>query len=84
MLWQESARCREYDPDLFFPVGARTERRAKAICGRCPVKRDCLAFALDSKVEFGVWGGMSGRERQLLRGSVGAALTTHEPVLASA
>ncbi len=64
MAWQQQARCREYDPDLFFAVGARAERRAKTICGRCDVREQCLAFAIESKTDFGVWGGLSGKERR--------------------
>ena len=64
MAWQQQARCREYDPDLFFAVGARAERRAKTICGRCDVRQECLAFAIASKTDFGVWGGLSGKERR--------------------
>jgi WhiB family redox-sensing transcriptional regulator len=48
---------------MFFAPGVRTERRAKAICRRCPVQQDCLAFALESRTEFGIWGGMNGKER---------------------
>jgi WhiB family redox-sensing transcriptional regulator len=67
MFWQTQARCREYDPELFFSAGSRSERRAKAICGLCPVADQCLSFAIESGVEFGVWGGLSGRERRSLR-----------------
>jgi WhiB family transcriptional regulator, redox-sensing transcriptional regulator len=66
MFWQTQARCREYDPELFFAAGSRSEHRAKAICGRCPVADQCLTFAVESGVEFGVWGGLSGRERRTL------------------
>jgi WhiB family transcriptional regulator, redox-sensing transcriptional regulator len=49
---------------MFFAPGVRTERKAKAICGRCPVQRDCLRFALESRTEFGIWGGLNGKERR--------------------
>jgi WhiB family redox-sensing transcriptional regulator len=66
MPWENDARCLQYDPEIFFATRARAERRAKAICSRCPVRVECLAFALESKVEFGVWGGLNGRERRAL------------------
>jgi WhiB family redox-sensing transcriptional regulator len=70
MFWHDDARCRQYDPDLFFAAGARSERRAKAVCERCPVRERCLTFAVECRAEFGVWGGLNSRERQrLLRGS---------------
>ncbi|HMC36454.1 MAG TPA: WhiB family transcriptional regulator [Actinomycetota bacterium] len=73
MPWEDHARCLEHDPDIFFATRARAERRAKSICSRCPVKADCLAFALQSKVEFGIWGGLNGNERRaLLRRTAGA------------
>ena len=58
--------CRAYDPELFFDPRGRAERRAKAVCGRCPVRMDCLLLALESRAEFGVWGGMSTKERRVL------------------
>jgi WhiB family redox-sensing transcriptional regulator len=67
MFWHNDARCREHDPDLFFSAGSRSERRAKAICERCPVREQCLSFAIESGTDFGVWGGTSSRERRVLR-----------------
>lgn len=68
MSWVEQARCHQQDPDLFFDTRARAERRAKAICASCGVRVDCLALALQSKAEFGVWGGFTSKERfKLLR-----------------
>jgi WhiB family redox-sensing transcriptional regulator len=64
--WEADARCRTLDPEMFFAPGVRTERKAKAICARCPVARDCLVFALESRTEFGIWGGMNGKERRRL------------------
>jgi WhiB family transcriptional regulator, redox-sensing transcriptional regulator len=72
MSWEDKARCRQYDPEIFFAPRARAERKAKTICGRCPVMNDCLDFALQARVEFGIWGGMNGKERKsLLRRSAG-------------
>jgi WhiB family redox-sensing transcriptional regulator len=67
MSWQNEARCREHDPELFFSAGSRSERRAKAICGRCPVMEECRAFALETGTDFGVWGGLNGEELRGLR-----------------
>jgi WhiB family redox-sensing transcriptional regulator len=66
MSWVEHARCHQQDPDLFFDTRVRAERRAKAICASCLVRVDCLALALQSKAEFGVWGGLTSKERSLL------------------
>jgi WhiB family transcriptional regulator, redox-sensing transcriptional regulator len=66
--WRGQAACRLADPELFFPVSPggpsldRTER-ARAICATCPVRRECLQFALATRQAYGVWGGMSEQER---------------------
>jgi WhiB family transcriptional regulator, redox-sensing transcriptional regulator len=59
------AACRNTDPDELFVQGA-AQNRAKTICRACPVRTECLADALDSRIEFGVWGGMTERERRAL------------------
>ena len=63
--WTIAAACRPMDPDELFVRGA-SQNRAKAICAACPVRTECLADALDNRVEFGVWGGMTERERRAL------------------
>jgi WhiB family redox-sensing transcriptional regulator len=63
--WAAQAACRTSDPDTLFVQGA-AQNRAKAICSGCEVRTDCLADALDNRVEFGVWGGMTERERRAL------------------
>jgi WhiB family redox-sensing transcriptional regulator len=65
MDWTTSARCRTTDPDDLFVQGA-AQNRAKQVCLGCPVRTECLADALDNRVEFGVWGGMTERERRAL------------------
>ena len=60
--WAALAACRTADPDTLFVQGA-AQNRAKAICVGCEVRTECLADALDNRVEFGVWGGMTERER---------------------
>lgn len=57
--------CRNTDPDELFVRGA-AQRKAAAICRNCPVKRECGADALDNKVEYGIWGGLTERRRRAL------------------
>lgn len=63
--WATRASCRGTDPDNLFVQGA-AQNKAKTICSGCPVRTECLADALDSRMEFGVWGGMTERERRAL------------------
>ncbi|MEV2239477.1 WhiB family transcriptional regulator [Micromonospora sp. NPDC049891] len=69
--WRNQAVCRDYDPETWFPVGtsgpalAQTEA-AKAVCRRCPVRTECLNWALESGQRHGVAGGMTEQEREAL------------------
>jgi WhiB family transcriptional regulator, redox-sensing transcriptional regulator len=63
--WTSRAACKESDPDELFVQGA-AQNRAKLICRGCVVRTECLADALDNRIEFGVWGGMTERERRAL------------------
>ncbi|NLT55122.1 MAG: WhiB family transcriptional regulator [Actinomycetales bacterium] len=63
--WAARGACRTSDPDALFVQGA-AQNRAKAVCMGCPVRTECLADALDNRTEFGVWGGMTERERRAL------------------
>ena len=63
--WTPLAACRTAAPDELFVQGA-AQQQAKQICQRCPVVAECLADALDNRVEFGVWGGMTERERRAM------------------
>ncbi|GHC93900.1 transcriptional regulator WhiB [Streptomyces violaceochromogenes] len=63
--WSVHAACRTTNPDELF-VQEAAQSRAKAVCTGCPVRTECLADALDNRVEFGVWGGMTERERRSL------------------
>lgn len=70
--WRRQATCRDTDPDLFFPVGTTGYAlvqidRAKQVCGECPVKVDCLDYALETNQDAGIWGGTSEEERRGLR-----------------
>lgn len=65
LAWVSKARCRSADPDELFVSGA-AQKRAAVICRECAVITECLADALDNRVEFGVWGGMTERQRRKL------------------
>ncbi|GAA1580879.1 transcriptional regulator WblA [Streptomyces globosus] len=63
--WTEGAVCRTADPDELFVQGA-AQNKAKSVCGSCHVRTECLAFALDQRIDHGIWGGMTERERRAL------------------
>jgi len=70
--WRADAICRDTDPELFFPVGTTGYAllqiaRAKEVCGQCPVRRDCLDYALETNQDSGIWGGTSEEERRVMR-----------------
>jgi WhiB family redox-sensing transcriptional regulator len=67
--WQERGLCAQTDPEAFFPEKGGTTRPAKTICARCEVRAECLAYALDHDERFGIWGGLSERERRRLKHS---------------
>lgn len=67
--WMADGLCAQVDPEIFFPEKGGSTREAKTICRVCPVRTDCLGWALERREPFGVLGGLSGRERRkLLRG----------------
>ncbi len=65
--WQAYANCLGVDPDLFFPERGASTREAKAVCEGCVVREECLEYALSNGEKFGIWGGMSERERRKIR-----------------
>ena len=65
--WQDRARCRDFDPEIFFPEKGGSSREAKRICAECAVRIECLNYALRRDERYGVWGGMSERERRRLK-----------------
>src|SRR6516162_9254905 len=65
--WQLQANCMGVDPDLFFPERGASTREAKEVCRGCVVREDCLEYALANGEKFGIWGGMSERERRRIR-----------------
>jgi WhiB family redox-sensing transcriptional regulator len=64
--WWEHAACAWTYPDEWFPAKGKSSRVAKRICQRCPVRTECLEYALATGTTEGIWGGMSGRQRQRL------------------
>jgi WhiB family redox-sensing transcriptional regulator len=65
--WHDKALCAETDPEAFFPEKGGSTREAKKICTGCEVRAECLEFALANDERFGIWGGLSERERRRLR-----------------
>jgi WhiB family transcriptional regulator, redox-sensing transcriptional regulator len=68
--WQEEALCAQTDPEAFFPEKGGSTREAKRVCGRCDVRGECLTYALTHDERFGIWGGLSERERRRLKRQV--------------
>lgn len=74
--WTERAACRGLDPELFFPIGTvgpalEEVSEAKAVCRRCPVRSECLDWALRMGEAHGIWGGTTPEERRFLRRDTG-------------
>jgi hypothetical protein len=65
--WTARAQCAETDPEIFFPPKGDPATAARAICRCCPVRDDCLVYALDAREEYGIWGGLDPDERRNLR-----------------
>lgn len=65
--WQERALCAQTDPEAFFPEKGGSTREAKRVCQTCEVQTECLEYALEKDERFGIWGGLSERERRRLR-----------------
>jgi WhiB family redox-sensing transcriptional regulator len=71
-LWREHSACADLDTNIFFPIGVTGPaipqiEAAKAICAQCPVRAECLEFAVTTNQEFGVWGGLTEDERRVVR-----------------
>ena len=65
--WQERALCAQTDPEAFFPEKGGSTREAKRVCTSCEVRAECLEYALANDERFGIWGGLSERERRRLK-----------------
>lgn len=61
--WVDEALCAQTDPELFHPDKGGSNRQAKAVCAACPVQAECLDWALTTGQQYGIWGGLSERER---------------------
>ena len=67
LAWQRDALCSQTDPEAFFPEKGGSTRDAKRICSGCDVRQQCLDYALQNDERFGIWGGLSERERRKLK-----------------
>ena len=65
--WQDRALCAQTDPEAFFPEKGGSTREAKRVCRSCEVRAECLEYALAHDERFGIWGGLSERERRRLK-----------------
>lgn len=65
--WQRDAACRTADVEVFFRSPGYAADEAKAICRRCPVQSECLEYALEERINFGIWGGATERDRRRIR-----------------
>ncbi len=64
--WAVFAACKDRDPDVFFATNTGEEREAIRVCNGCAVRVDCLEFALEARVRFGIWGGLTEKQRRSL------------------
>jgi len=67
LTWQERALCAQTDPEAFFPEKGGSTREAKRVCMSCDVRPECLSYALANDERFGIWGGLSERERRRVK-----------------
>ncbi|GGU22912.1 transcriptional regulator WhiB [Streptomyces lavendofoliae] len=67
LSWQDTALCAQTGPDFFFPDPGSSTREAKRLCAACDIREACLEYALTHDERFGVWGGLSEKERYALR-----------------
>jgi WhiB family transcriptional regulator, redox-sensing transcriptional regulator len=69
LSWMDRGRCTETGDDLHFPEKGHPTKGAKMVCHGCEVRQECLEYALENQEKFGIWGGLSERERRRMRGS---------------
>jgi WhiB family redox-sensing transcriptional regulator len=65
--WADLALCAQTDPEAFFPEKGGSTREAKRVCRSCEVRAECLEYALENDERFGIWGGLSERERRRVK-----------------
>ena len=85
--WRTESACRDIDTNLFFPIGVTGPAvpqiaAAKSICAQCPVKTECLEFAVTTNQEFGIWGGLTEDERRVVRRQWRRAMKERKAALA--
>lgn len=68
--WRHEALCAQTDPEAFYPEKGGSTREAKQVCARCDIRTACLEYALDHDERFGIWGGMSERERRRIKRTI--------------
>ena len=66
MTWRTRAACLDADPDMFFPGRGDTAKAAQTVCNTCPVQTECLAYACNLKLGYGIWGGLTYNQRRKL------------------
>jgi WhiB family redox-sensing transcriptional regulator len=80
--WQDEGLCKETDPEVFYPEKGGSVRDGKLVCFACPVRAQCLQYALELDEKFGIWGGLSARERRPLKpGYVPPPVRSDDPLL---
>jgi len=77
--WKLKGSCRGLDADLFFPDRGASTRLAKSVCRKCPVQEECLEYAVNNREKFGIWGGLSERERRAIRKKRSIVINNHKP-----
>jgi WhiB family redox-sensing transcriptional regulator len=65
--WMDKAACKGMDPEIFFPFTVAESRKARGVCIGCIVRRECMEYAIDDPYIFGVWGGLTEKERRRAR-----------------
>ena len=70
--WRAQALCADTNLEIWFSAGARQHKTAKKICRDCPVRRQCLSYAMDVPIDHGIWGGFTERERRRFRHMAGS------------
>lgn len=65
--WRDHALCAQTDPEAFFPEKGGSTKEAKSVCQKCEVSAECLEYAIAHDERFGIWGGLSERERRRLK-----------------
>jgi len=76
--WKLKAACSKYDQDAWFPERGASTRAAKSICRQCDVQEECLEYAVNMGEKFGIWGGLSERERRAIRKKRGITFSREE------